>query len=184
MWPDLKSKIEAIPASGSGPKKARPQADILEELVAGIRSVEMRVRDMSDDDPSMRRRSRRRMVSPSLLMDLSHRVGQGPGDPIQILVFAGMFRDELPWLYELALDTYRSLREGDPVIAQQSVERFREALIFLRRGPFLDVMGMDDKMTHMIPMMLMDALEATTVTNNVAPRARPKRKLEAKGTDA
>jgi hypothetical protein len=179
MWPDLKTKIEAIPTSGSGPKKARPQADILEELVAGVRSVEMRVRDMSDDEPSMRRRGRRRMASPGMLMELSHRVGQGPGDPIQILVFAGMVRDELPWLYELALDAYRSIRDGDAELAQQAIERFREALMFLRRGPFLEMMGMDDKMMHMLPMMLMDALEATSVPGSIsASRPKPRRKIE------
>jgi len=116
-----------------------------------------------------------------MLMELSHRVGHGPGDPIQILVFAGMVRDELPWLYELALDAYRSIREGDADVAQQSTERFREAVMFLRRGPFLDMMGMDDKMTHMLPMMLMDALEATTVPDNISPsRSKPRRKIESK----
>lgn len=160
MWPDLKAKIEAIPSSGAAPKKTRPQAEILEELVSGVRSVEMRVRDMFEDEPFGRRRGRRRF-SPGMVMELTHRVARGPGDPTQILILAGMFRDDFPWLYELALEAYRSIRDGEPAAAHDAVERFRDAVMLLRRGPFLEIAGLDDKMMHMLPMMLMDALDAT-----------------------
>lgn len=154
MWPDLKAKIEAIPASGSTPKKTRPQAEILEELVAGVRSVELRVRDITEDEGPYRRRYRKRMPA-DMMMELAHRIGRGPGDPIQLLMFAGLLREDFPWLYELALDVHRSVRDGDFEAANLTADRFREALMMLRRGPFLE-RGPDSKM---LEMMLMDTLE-------------------------
>ncbi|MFS0711666.1 toll/interleukin-1 receptor domain-containing protein [Brevundimonas phoenicis] len=164
MWPDLKAKIDAIPASGTAQKRARPQAEILEELVAGVRSVEMRVRDISDEEPRIQRKYRRR-IHPGMMMELSHRISQGPNDPIQILIFASLFREEIPWLYELACDTYRTIREGNHVAAQRSAERFRETILLLRHGPFMEMIGSDSKMMH---MMLSDALEFMPLIHEIA----------------
>lgn len=155
MWGGLDQKIAAIPASGSPQKRARPQADILEELVSGIRTVEMRVRDISDDEMGGRRKYRRRM-HPGIFRDLGHFVADGPGDPIQLLVFASLFRDELPWLYEMALEAYKAIRSKNRLQATESCHRFKRAVEALRRGPFLDMLGIDSKSTH---MMLMDSIE-------------------------
>lgn len=154
-WPDLQGKIESIPASGSAPKKSRPQAEILDELVASVRSVEMRVRDIHDDAPSPRRNYRRR-IHPGMLMELSHQIGSGPGDPIQLLVFASMFRDDFPWLYELALDAYRASRDGNVPASREAMSRFNEAVRMMRRGPMLEMAGADSKAMH---MMLMEFME-------------------------
>ncbi len=155
LWTGLQQKLGNIPASSSPQKKSRPQTEILEELVAGVRTVEMRVRDAIEEHPEGRLRRRRRM-HPGMIMDISSRISDGPDDPIQLLIFASLFRDEVPWLYEMALETYRAIRAGDDKIAHQAYRRFQEAIDALRRGPFLDMLGFDNKMIH---MMFMDAAE-------------------------
>lgn len=171
MWPDLKSKIQAIPASSTTQKRTRPQAEILEELVAGIRTVEMRVRDISDEDPRGPRKYRRRL-HPGMMMELSHRLSQSPNDPIQILIFASAFREEMPWLYELACDTYRTIREGNPSAAHSSVQRFREAIMLLRHGPFLEMTGSDNKMMHMLLSEAMDFMPFLHEITDANPKSK------------
>ncbi|HZL21496.1 MAG TPA: toll/interleukin-1 receptor domain-containing protein [Polyangia bacterium] len=161
MWGNLEKKIAAFPASGTPQKRPRPQSEILEELVSGVRNVEIRVRDIAEDDPGMRRRFRRRH-DPGLIMHLAHRMGDGPEDPIQLLIVASLFKDDLPWLYELALDAYRSSKEGNRTLAKRSYLRFREALEMLKRGPLLEMLGMDGKMMHMALMESMDFLPQLT----------------------
>jgi hypothetical protein len=42
-WPEIEGKIQAIPEVKDAPKQSRPEGDILEELVAGIRNIETRL---------------------------------------------------------------------------------------------------------------------------------------------
>ncbi len=63
LWDDLEKQIASIPKSGAPIKHTRPQGEILEELVSSVRSVEMRFRDVMEDDPNLRRQRRRRLRS-------------------------------------------------------------------------------------------------------------------------
>lgn len=155
LWPKLEEKISAIPSSGSSPKKLRPQTEVLEELVAGVRSVEMRVRDALEDGSDFKMRRRRRF-HPEMIMDMRHRMMGDPDDPIQLLMTASFFREEAPWLYEIALETYRAIRSSDPAEFGPAIRRYKDAIDNLRRGPFFEMMGGDGKMMH---IMLREALE-------------------------
>ena len=183
-WPKLSETLEAIPASGSSPKRPRPQAEILEELVSGIRTVEMRVRDLSEDDFGPRRRIRRRL-HPEMMMDFAHRFSERGDDPVQILMAASMVREDFPWVYELALDAYRAIQAGDSIKAKKTYSRFRDAIKQLSRGPFLEFSGPDSKMNH---MMLMDMLhllppEPTMMISHDRPQRRRVRAQPPKGDE-
>lgn len=41
-------------------------------------------------------------------------MGDEPTYPIIVLMAAGLVRDELPWLYELAVDAYRAAHDASP----------------------------------------------------------------------
>ncbi len=155
MWAVLQKKIEAIPASEAAHKKSRTQAEVLEDLVSNVRNMDIRLRDTMDDDPFMRRKFRRKM-HPGMMMELTHFIGARRSDPIQLLVSASLFKDELPWLYELALEAYRSFKGGNASEAKHALDQYRKAVEALREGPFLDMLGMDSKMGY---MMLRDTLE-------------------------
>jgi len=170
LWPNLEAKISEIPSSASPQKKLRPQTEVLEELVAGVRSVEMRVRDALEDGPDFRTRRRRR-YHPELLFELSHRMASEPGDPIQLLIAASIFREEIPWLYEIALETYRAIRSGDPLEIAPAIRRYRESVEMLRRGPYLDMLAGDSKMAY---MALRDATEFLPHLDIPEPSPAPK----------
>ena len=112
-------------------------------------------------------------MHPGMVLDMTHRMADGPDDPIQLLVAASMFREDLPWLYELALEAYRAIRSGDSKLAHNSFNRFKDALEVIRRGPFLEMLGIDSKITH---MMLMDTLEFLP-SFNFTPDDLPKKSL-------
>jgi hypothetical protein len=156
MYAQLGEKIAAIPSSGQPTKKARAQEDILEELVSGVRSVEMRVRDLGDDDEPMMRRKMRRRFHPEMVFELSHTLGRGRSDPIMLLVIASLFRDEMPWLYELGAEAYRAVNSGNKPSAKRAVEQYRNAVKMASSGRMMDVFGIGLKETH---FMLREALE-------------------------
>ena len=127
----------------------------MEELVSGIRSVEMRVRELGDEEPMMRRKMRRRF-HPEMIFELSHMLGRGRSDPIMILVVASLFRDEMPWLYELAAEAYRAINSGNKPAAQRAIEQYRNAVKMASSGRMMDMFGMGMKESH---FMLREALE-------------------------
>lgn len=159
LYADLGKIISEIPASGAPHKQTRPQGEILEELVSGVRSVELRVRDFMEEEPSSRRKMRRRF-HPQMLHEITHRISRGPDDPVQILIVSSFFKDELPWLYELGLEAYRALTNRSRIGAKGALSRYRDALQMAKSGRFMDMFGIDSKMTQ---MMLMEAIEFMSI---------------------
>jgi TIR domain len=157
MWAVLAKKIDAIPESEAAQKKSRSQAEVLEDLVSNVRNMDMRLRDTMDEDPMLRRKFRRRM-HPGMMMELTHSIGARLGDPIHLLISASLFKDELPWLYELALETYRNFKGGNVIEAKRAHEQYRKAIEAIREGPFLDMLGMDSKMVYMMMRETLDFL--------------------------
>ena len=150
LWPDLESSLAEIASQVTSTRQVRPQSDVLEELVSSVRSLDTRIRDTQevfDESAWSSRRGRRRPISPGMLLELRHIVGQGPEDPIVILIVGSVLRDDLPWLYEMSLEAYRAveLHRRD---ARSKVLRFLRGLEAIVRGPFSREFGIDDRLLH------------------------------------
>lgn len=159
LWPELEKKVNAIPTPSAQAKHGRPQPEILEELVTSVRSLDSRFREMSDDGPRGLRR-RWRHMHPMMVHELSQMLGGRRGDPIALLVMASFFRDDMPWMYELGIEAYRTARDGTPEEALASRRRFQKAAEMMRMGPFgTEDMGMDPRMMHMMVRELDHLLE-------------------------
>lgn len=149
LWPELEKKVGAIPKTAVHAKHARPQPEILEELVTSVRSLDSRFREIADDGPRGFRNKRR--FHPMMIHEVAHRLGGKRGDPVALLVVASVFREDMPWMYELGVEAYRMARDGTPEEALAARRRFQEAAEMLRRGPFgPEEMGMDPRMMHMM----------------------------------
>ena len=149
LWPEFEKRLEAIPDDAPAERHMRPQHEILEELVASVRSLDSRVREAEDMGRTPFGGSKRhRLMHPMMFREFHHTVGERPDDPIMILVLASMFRDDLPWLYELGHDAYRAIRACQPE-AIPALHRFRRATRNLMRGPFMEEFGMDPMMMDM-----------------------------------
>lgn len=174
LWPELEKKISAIPKQTSPTKHSRPQNEVLEELVAAVRTMEARVRDTSEE--SNRPLRRRPRFHPMMIHELGHMLSENPGDAINILVAASIFRDDIPWLYELGMEAYR-LSNSESQNAQPAIEKFLRAIEFTRRGPFsMEEFGIS-KDSHMVlrelEFMLQNENEIITSQDPRSKRKRP-----------
>lgn len=143
LWSEFEKKLGAIPDHAPTERHMRPQHEILEELVASVRSLDSRIREVEDLRGSMRKRTKRmRRLDPFMFKEFPHMVGERPDDPIMILVLASYFRDELPWLYELGADAYRAIRSRHSD-APAALNRFRRAAKSMMRGPWIEELDMD-----------------------------------------
>jgi hypothetical protein len=180
-WDSLAEKIDAIPDTTSPATKPRTQADILEELVAGVRTVESRIRDFSEDDDDFRRRRRRYKFFPPMMHELMHHLSRRKDDPIQLVVFASFFREDLPWLYELAMLAYRAINAGEIRESRRTLEAFRRGVDLVIHGPFARDLGYDRERVHMV-MMEMEALVEGDLVERFAVKVRPPRLRKPRAT--
>ena len=177
LWPKLETQIAAIPKHPGSTKPIRPQHEILEELVASVRAVDARVREVEENVTANRpmRRGRHRF-HPFMFRELHHMIGARPGEPIGILMLASMLRDDAPWLYELGLEAYRAAKSGRREQARAAMKRFQRAAEFTLHGPFgVEEMGLDPRMLHMIEREF-DHLLIEDVAPEEPAEAKPRRK--------
>jgi hypothetical protein len=149
LWPTLEKKVADIPKTQLPAKQNRPQHEILEELVTGVRDLSIRFRDSVDEFPRGRRRKSR--FYPMMVEEVLHTTKLGPRDPLRFLVLASFLKDDLPWLYELGVEAYReALHRGTKT--KEAQHRFLAAFKALRRGPILEMLG--DKENFIIMDMI------------------------------
>ena len=152
LWPELEKKVSAIPQSTEPAKHARPQAEVMEELVASVRTLDGRFRELGEDGPRAYR-SRYRRFHPMMLRDMRKMMGIKPGDPIFLLLVASLFRDEMPWVYELGMEAYRTAKDATPEVAVAAIRRFQRMVDAMRHSPFgPDEMESESRM--MVHMMV------------------------------
>lgn len=149
LWASFQDKIQQIPSNRTSNKPSRPEGEILEELVSSIRNVEMRFRDVIEDDSAFKRR-RRLKYNPMMIVEMSNRYFDGPSDPIQILLVSSFFKEELPWLYEIGLEAYRSIKSGSEVDAIRARRKFLEMIEMVMKSPILEELGADRRTIHLL----------------------------------
>ena len=178
LWPKLEKEVKAIPKQPTAEKHVRPQHEILEELVVGIRSLDSRLREMTDGAPPLSRR-RRMKFHPMMMMDMMHMGRRGPGDPVRLLMLASMFREDMPWLYELAMEVHRATKAGLAEDVTRARRDFRRGLEMCLHGPMMEEMGMDPEMHHMLTRELEYAVPPEAAPEE-EPKTKPRRKMEDK----
>mgnify|MGYP001404477058 FL=1 len=97
-----------------------------------------------------------------------------PSDPVGILMAASVFRDEVPWLYELAMEVYRAVKAGDPGAIEREMTRLRRFSEFMMHGPFMEEFGFGGKDVQMFcmefPRMLEHMLQRSLEERKPSPR--------------
>jgi len=134
LWVGLEEKLEAIPDEPPEERHGRPTHEVLEDLVASVRGLDSRMREIEEVGGARVRRSKRirGRMHPMMVREMAHMVGGTSGDPLGILVIARMFREDVPWVYELASEAYRAIRERRPD-ASHAIGRLRRAIeMFMR----------------------------------------------------
>ena len=107
--------------------------------------------------------------------EMVHMTGD-PSDPVGILMAASMIKDDVPWLYELAMEVYRAVKSGEPAAIEHEMHRLQRFTEFTMRGPFMEEMGFGDRESHMFlmefPRMLERMLERSLHKKKSSPPPR------------
>jgi hypothetical protein len=166
----LKSQVAAFKATearllkklSSGNVSTERKEEVDESAVAKLaeemKALPTRVAERIAEgvDPFRRRRLRR--FHPMMFEDLMHMTGE-PGDPVAILMAASLVREDMPWLYELAMEVYRAVKAEDSESIERELTRLRRFADVMMRGPFMEEFGFGSKESHMFAMEFPRMLE-------------------------
>ena len=84
---------------------------------------------------------------------MSTMVSDGSDDPIGLLLLASVFKDDFPPFYEMALETYRTIKVGD-MPSGEAIARLMRFAEIMAHSPFRDDISMNSKELHMMMMDL------------------------------
>ncbi|MDD8026199.1 MAG: toll/interleukin-1 receptor domain-containing protein [Acidobacteriota bacterium] len=134
---------------GTTKKETKEEADesAVSKLTEEMKALPSRVAERLAEtaDPFRRRRIRR--FHPMMIDEIMHMSGD-PSDPIAIVMAASLIRDDMPWLYELAMEVYRAVKSGDLEAIKKEVGRLRNFTKFSMQGPFMEEIGFGGKDAH------------------------------------
>lgn len=136
LWPDLEKDINNITILKSTVKRQRPQAEVLEELVAGIRGMEMHIRDIFGDNLSRNSRKGRlsRAISPRQFL-FKYISNSTPS--VGFLLSANLIKDDAPWFYEMCREAYSESRSsGGHLIEFGNI--LRAGLVFMAENSIIN----------------------------------------------
>ena len=148
-----KELVAGIEAGNGDEKPAVDEtsvAKLFEEVKVMFQDLPSRVEDRISTAvrPFGRRRGRR--LHPMMFEEMMHMGGRDIDDPIGILLAASMVREEMPWFYEIARETYEALKSGDAKAAEREIHRVHHLRDRMIHGPFME--GLEDKDLHMFMM--------------------------------
>ncbi|MGA2590115.1 MAG: toll/interleukin-1 receptor domain-containing protein [Bryobacteraceae bacterium] len=121
-------------------------AKFFEEIKVLVRDVPDRVASELGTDPRMDRMRKRRRFHPMMFEEIFHHPmfrESSDNAGLPVLMMFSMFRDDFPWLYELGIQLYRAIEEGNST----AINRARKTLMFTidmahRGGPLgFEMMG-------------------------------------------
>jgi len=116
-------------------------AKIFEEVKVMFQDLPTRIERRLDPDYPPRRRRR---FHPGMLLEFSDIMGRDAPEGLPLLIFASQFRDEFPWVFELAADVYRKSASGDLGLSD-SIQTFERTLHVMMRHPIFREMGYRSK---------------------------------------
>jgi hypothetical protein len=146
------------PSNGKPAAKEDAEETAVAKLAEEMKALPSRVAERLAESGEPFRKRKIRRFHPMMFEDLMHMSGE-PGDPVAILMAASLVRDELPWLYELAMEVYRAVKGGNDEVIKREMVRLRRFSEIAMRGSFLEELGFGSPDTHMFAMEFPRMLE-------------------------
>lgn len=148
--------LSKLAEPGTEAEKETPSADAtakqLEELKVMFREMPIFLENLLSDNAGDSRSRKRRRFHPMMFKEIMHMGETRRGDPIMILIFASLVREDAPWLYEIAMEAFRALTSG----TQKSAEQIRLSIKMLKDFPMqsrmFEELMMGSKESHMLMM--------------------------------
>lgn len=153
----FKQKVEDVLTKLQLPEENKevPQANeatvakVLEEMKLIVRELPMRIEQQIIESPDRYKSRKLRQFHPMMIDEMAHMISRRSDSPIGLLVIASVIKEDFPWLYELAVEAYRTVKSGDYRETKEVVRAFRDAVDFTLRGPFMKEFGFYSKDARM-----------------------------------
>jgi hypothetical protein len=166
-----KAEAEFLKKTPSSDKKSDTEevdTTPIAKLVEEMKSMPSRVAEHLAESGEPFRRRKFRRFHPMMIEDMMRMTGDS-SDPVGILMAASFIKEDVPWLYELAMEVYRAAKSGNPEKIEEEMERLHRFSEFTMRGPLMDELmeaggGKDiyrfvREFPHMLKHMLQRSLE-------------------------
>jgi hypothetical protein len=143
---EIIEKTDKQPVKSEKPTNEDIVAKLFEEVKIMFESLPARIENRVE--PEFRRRKRR--LHPMMFEELSH-FGMGKENPyLALLMMVSFFKDDLPWFYELGMETYRNLKTSKTLAEREKViANFRNAFEMLEHPMMREFYG-DSKETYFL----------------------------------
>jgi hypothetical protein len=152
----------------------KDQEGLLGEIQTDLRALPARLDDYLGGPrlPGMRRGR----FHPMMFRELLH-VGPRTSPAWGILIIASMFRDSMPWLYEMGVEVYRVSKQGSTPELREAAHEFRQAVEFSIHGPGPEFFGRSKELFMIAEEIepLLDRALAMLGEENKPSRRRPKK---------
>jgi len=172
-------------SSGGAKRETKEEVDesAVAKLAEEMKALPSRVAERlaASVDPFRRRPMRR--LHPMMFEDLMHMSGD-PGDPVAILMAASVVRDDMPWLYELAMEVYRAVKAENNEAIEREMKRLRRFSRVMMHLPFMEEFGGGSKESHMFAMEFPRVLEHILTRTLEMRKARSPRRRKSQKSHA
>jgi hypothetical protein len=125
LWPRLEKQIAELPHEPAPSPPARPPAEILEELVGAVRSLDERVSKIVSSSVRETEYKRRWAIQVITQAEYLWRRGK-PSEAL--LALDSLYRDTAPWICDLILDFHKAFESKRDKDALRTYKLLREAM--------------------------------------------------------
>lgn len=143
------TEAELLEKMSTSDENEDSEENSIAKLAEEMKTLPSRVAERLSESGDPYRRKRMRRFHPMMFDEMIAMAGK-PGDPVGILMAASMLRDDLPWLYELAMEAYRALKSGKIDEMQRELDRLRKFGNSKRSMMFMEEFGYLNEETHMM----------------------------------
>ena len=113
-------EAELLEKMSSGEDDEDTETNSIAKLAEEMKTLPSRVAERLSESGDPYRRRKMRRFHPMMFEDMLHMSGK-PGDPVGVLMAASMVRDDSPWLYEIAMESYRAIKSGKPDLIKAEI---------------------------------------------------------------
>lgn len=139
---DIVEAVSDLRLAVTSMDKINPSSKFLEEFKMMINDLPSKIENRLDPD-----RRRKRRFHPMMFEEMMHMEMKFDDPNMSFLMMISLLKDDLPWVYEIGLETYRGLKLTKSKLEKRKiVETFERALEMVGHPMFREMYGKSDEM--------------------------------------
>jgi hypothetical protein len=137
----LKKQGEGSEAKKKQPVEDSASAKVLEEMKLVVRELPQQL-EYRLSELGIRGMSRKmRRFHPEMVLDMLEMEKFPNSEGVGLLFLCSVFREDFPWLYEVAADVYRTLQNGTLSEREEAIQMLTHVAHMTFHGPLSEVVG-------------------------------------------